>query len=108
MTAKKTLLGAATVLALLSTSVDAFGASLGPSNAQRIHVATVAADHLQAIAPMPSGTKRLSSAPAAYAKLFSNPNSVSSDRDQVDVSRLYADPSGKAAFAWINRGCFSR
>ncbi len=28
---------------------------------------------------------------------------MSSDRDKVDVSRLYEAPSGKAAFAWINR-----
>jgi hypothetical protein len=103
MTTKKTLLGTAIVLAILSTSLDAYGASLGPSNAQRVDVATVAANHLQRIAPLPTGTKRLSSAPAAYAKLFSQPSGVSADLDKVDVSRLYEAPSGRAAFAWINR-----
>jgi hypothetical protein len=85
----------------IATSVPAFATSLGPSNAYRVATAKNSARGLLTIAPLPPGTKRISTWIAADGKELSSPMSSPADIDQVDLARFYLAPHASESLTWL-------
>lgn len=90
-------------ITILTASQKAFASAFGPSNPQRILLATAEARHLFTLALLPKGSRHIASWIAADGSQLSMPMSPTGNLNQVDIAEFLLAPSAGVALAWVRR-----
>jgi hypothetical protein len=86
----------------VATSLPAYAASPGPSNAQRLTLAKRELVSLFSAAPLPAGSQQITAAVAEKTKPFSGEKSDVYGGNEVGATKFFSAPSAKASLTWLS------